>query len=76
MDNLVGLGQISWLREQMLKSEHWDIYDLNYNDFSNIFETKTKKQYNYFLMLWESKNYFKAKKLLDDWGIPHKIYGK
>jgi len=70
--NFVGLGQISWLREQMLDDEHFDIYDLNYSDFSRIWESKTKKQYGYFLFLWQNNEYFKAKKLLDQFGFKYK----
>jgi hypothetical protein len=69
--NLVGLGQISWLRDKMLNSEHFKIYDLNYHDFNRIWETKTHKQYGYFLWLVGEKKYFEAKKLLDQFGFQH-----
>jgi len=67
--NLVGLGQISWLRDKMLKSEHFKMYDLNYSDFKAIWETKTKRQYGYFLFLWEKQHYIKLKQFMEQFGF-------
>jgi hypothetical protein len=71
MNIFVGITQISWLREQMIRDEHFDIYDFNTEDFYRIWEIKTKKQYGYFLFLWGNHDYFKAKKLLDSFGFKY-----